>query len=68
MGKVRVIGIFLLYLIFGLYFVNSAFSFINIPDAFLEFDKWIIFVGGILILIGGINYFRARKKSVLSSK
>ena len=56
---------FLLYLIFGLYFINSTFDFITLPDFVLNIDKWIIFVGGILIIVGGINYIRVSKKSRL---
>ncbi len=57
--------IFLLYLVFGLYFINSTFGFIPLPEFVLNIDKWIIFVGGILIIFGAINYFRAAKKSRL---
>ena len=64
MAKAGAITIFLLYLVFGLYFIMSAFNFITLPDIILQFDKWIILVGGVLILIGGINYFRARKKAL----
>ncbi len=64
MIKGGAITIFLLYLVFGLYFILSSFNFITIPEIILKFDKWIILVGGVLILIGGINYFRARKKAL----
>jgi len=52
---------FILYLIFGAYFINYAFNFIPIPPAVASFDKWIIFAGGILIVIGAINYLRLNK-------
>lgn len=64
MTKGGIIAVFFLYLVFGMYFIMSAFNFITIPDIILQFDNWIGLVGGVLILIGGINYFRARKKSV----
>lgn len=51
--------ILLLYIIFGLYFLNYPFGIIRLPEALSNIDPWIIFVGGILILFGGINYFRA---------
>ena len=60
------IFIFLLYLVFGLYFINSTFSFITVPEFVLNIDKWIIFVGGILIIFGAFNYLRAGKKLRLS--
>ena len=56
------IFIFLLFLIFGLYFINSTFNFITLPEFILDIDKWIIFSGGILIILGGFNYFKAGKR------
>ena len=53
---------FLIYLVFGVYLVAYPFSLINIPEIVSNFDKWIIFVGGILILLGAINYFRVTRK------
>ena len=61
MANVKLIG-FLVYLIFGLYFVNSALGFIALPVFLDSIDKWILLVGGILIIIGGINSLRAGKK------
>ena len=63
MGKGGLIG-FLVYLIFGLYFINSAFNFIILPEFVSSVDKWILLIGGILIVVGGINYLRASKKSL----
>ncbi|HEB47354.1 MAG TPA: hypothetical protein ENI22_02695 [Candidatus Pacearchaeota archaeon] len=51
--------VLLLYLIFGLYFLNYPLGIFTLPEAMSSLDPWIIFVGGILILFGGINYFRA---------
>ena len=52
---------FLLYIVVGLYFINSGFNFITLPDFILNFNKWITLLGGILIIVGGINYLRAGK-------
>lgn len=60
MGKLSLIG-FVLYLIAGLYFINSSFNFITMPEFIQSADKWILLVGGILIILGGINYLRAGK-------
>ena len=49
----------LLYLVFGLYFLNYPFGIIKLPELLSSLDPWIIFIGGVLILFGGINYFRA---------
>jgi len=53
----------LLYLVFAVYLINYPFGLIPIPDVVSNFDKWIIFAGGILILFGAINYFRASRKT-----
>ena len=57
MRKVGVI-IFLIYLVIGLYFINSVFNFYEIPEAISKFDEWIDLIGGILIILGGLNYLR----------
>lgn len=49
---------FLLYLVLGLYFINFGFNFMKIPAFLTSIDKWIIFVGGILLIFGGINSLR----------
>jgi len=60
--KVHIFGL-LVYALFGLYFINYTFSFIAIPEFISKYDSWLIFIGGILILFGAINYFRINKKS-----
>lgn len=61
MKEGRLFG-FLIYIVFGLYFINYSFAFYTLPDFVSEINKWIILVGGFLIIIGGINYLRASKK------
>ncbi|MAG78783.1 hypothetical protein CMI40_00195 [Candidatus Pacearchaeota archaeon] len=61
---------FIIYLVFGVYFINSSFNFIIIPEVISNYNQWIIFFGGILILFGGLNHFRAirnKKKYITSS-
>ena len=53
--------ILLLYLVFGLYFINFPFKFYIIPEAVTNFDPWIIFAGGVFLLFGAVNYFRAKR-------
>ncbi len=48
----------LLYIIFALYFINYPFRIVKIPESFSSIEPWIIFVGGILLVIGGFSYFR----------
>lgn len=57
--------IFLIYLFFGIYLINVAFNFITLPGFLTNFNNWIIFVGGILIIVGGINFLRARRERYL---
>lgn len=52
---------FVIYLVLGIYFINSALIYYKIPEEILVFDKWIRLVGGCLIIIGGINSLRVRK-------
>ena len=54
--------IMLVYLVFGLYFINQPFQFIQIPESFSIAEPWIIFVGGILIILGAVNYFKVRRR------
>ena len=62
MAKGRTIVLCLVYFVFGLYFITSSFNFFEMPEIIFNIDKWLTLVGGILIIIGGINYFRASKK------
>ncbi len=52
----------LIYLIFAIYFINYPFALVKIPENISNFNEWIIFAGGILILFGAINYFRVSRK------
>jgi len=62
MGKAAMIGFFV-YLIFGLYLINSSFNFLTMPAFIQSIDKWLILISGVLVIIGGINYLRASKSS-----
>ena len=53
--------ILFVYVIFGLYFINLSFNFINLPGFFLNFNKWINLVAGILIIFGGFNFFKNKR-------
>lgn len=52
---------FVVYLIFGLYFLNSGLGFYQIPESFLTIHKWLSVVAGALLVVGGINFFRASR-------
>ena len=50
------------YVILGVYFVNYPLKFLAIPEVISKVDPWIIFVGGLLLFFGAINYFRVKRK------
>ena len=49
-------------IVFAVYFLNYPFSFFVVPESIVKYENWIVFAGGILILIGMINFLRATKK------
>lgn len=53
--------IFLLHLVFGAYFINLGINYVAVPEVVSNFNAWIILIGGVLILLGGINYLRIGK-------
>ncbi len=55
--KIRGLVMFL-YILFALYFLNYPFGVIVIPELFSSVEPWIIFIGGILLIIGGFSYFK----------
>ncbi|MFH1326675.1 MAG: hypothetical protein ABIH59_00930 [archaeon] len=57
--------VFFIYLILGVYFINMAFGFFQMPEFVLSIDKWIGFAAGILLVVGAINYLRASKKKYM---
>lgn len=48
----------LLYLVLGLYFINYPFAFVEIPEYITNYERWIIFAGGVLILLGALNHMK----------
>lgn len=53
---------FFVYLIFGLYLLNSSFSFITMPAFIQSIESWLILISGVLVIIGGINYLRTSRR------
>ncbi|MBI2043003.1 hypothetical protein HYT25_01290 [Candidatus Pacearchaeota archaeon] len=51
--------IFALYLVFGFYFVNYPFNFVEIPEIITNYNSWIVLIGGILILAASINFLKS---------
>ncbi len=51
------IVVFLVSLLIGLYFINLSFTFYVLPESEL-LGKWMNVLAGVLIILGGINYWR----------
>jgi hypothetical protein len=50
-------GVFIVYLIFGLYFFNLGFNLVTIPLS-ASVTSVIAIISGILLVIGGIKFLR----------
>ena len=55
--------LFVIYLVIALYLTNMSFGFITMPEFVMNFDKWVILLGAVLVFLGGINHLRVRKKT-----
>jgi cytochrome c biogenesis protein CcdA len=51
----------IIYFIIGVYFINSAIVFYEIPEISDNIGRWITLVGGLLIIYGSINFMRIHK-------
>ena len=49
---------FLVYFLFGLYFLNSSLNIVEFPAVVLKIDRWIVLIGAVLIIVGAVNYLR----------
>jgi hypothetical protein len=55
------LALFVVYLVLALYLINNALNFISLPEFFVKIDSWILFLGGLFLIIGGINSLRMRR-------
>jgi len=56
--------LFLIYVVFGAYFVLTGLKIVNIsqlPELVSTFDNWIKLIAGILIILGGFNFLRVNR-------
>jgi len=58
--KIKVL-LFLIYIIFGIYFLNFQFPLLEVPSFVVKFNNWIVFFGGILLLISAFKNLRRAK-------
>jgi hypothetical protein len=54
--------LFIIFLLFAAYFLNAPFTFFKIPAFLTKIDKWIIFAGGVLLVLGAFNYLRVSRR------
>ena len=47
-----------LHLAVGLYLLNLSFNFYSVPELVTGFNDVIILAGGVLVLLGGLNFLR----------
>ena len=52
---------FFIYALFGVYLLNIGLEFVKIPDSFATASKWIIFVGGGLLIFSAIRSLLTRR-------
>ena len=65
--KIKKGFIFLLIsVLIGLYFINSAFNFFGIAESSWV-DKILSFVGGVLIIMGGVSFLVSKKRKKQAS-
>ena len=51
--------IFFVYLVFGLYFANYPLNYVEVPELITLYNPWIVFLGGVLILIASFKFLKA---------
>jgi len=56
-----IIGI--VFIIAGVYLLNLSFEFIPMPDPIKSIEKWIVLIGGGLLVISGIRFFLAKRSA-----
>lgn len=57
---------FLIFLVFGLYFLNLVFNFVVLPEILMTnkmYNQAINFIAGALMIIGGIKFLFSKKIS-----
>lgn len=58
------LGLFLLYVFVGAYFINSSLGIYSLPDVVEDFESLILLLGGALIVFHGLFFLRPRRKLV----
>lgn len=48
----------IVYVIFALYLLNKAFSLIALPAFFLPYEKWVLVISAVLLVLGAYNSYK----------
>ena len=60
MGRTGFIG-FIIFLVFGAYLIIRSLGLIIFPSIVTNFDKWIYLAAGILLVLGGIYFWKEKR-------
>ena len=60
-GSGRIL-IFVLYAILGVYLLNVGLQFVNLPEFLLKANKWIVIIGGGLLIFESLKFLGAKKR------
>ena len=55
--------IFILYVLLGVYLLNVGLQFVNLPEFLLKLNKWIVVVGGGLLIFESLKFLKQTRKS-----
>lgn len=55
----------LIYILLGIYFVSFKLSILTIPPLIENISQWIIAIGGIFLILSGINFLLPKKRKII---
>lgn len=55
--------IFILYVLLGVYLLNVGLQFVNLPEFLLKLNKWIVVIGGGLLIFESLKFLKQTRKS-----
>lgn len=58
------LGLFLLYVFVGVYFINASLDLYSIPDVVEDFNYLILLVGGALLVFHSLIWLKPRRKLI----
>lgn len=52
--------LFVIYVVFGVYLLNVRINFIALPEFLLNFNDWIIFIAGVLLVFSSMGFLKRK--------